>query len=261
MLNEFSLREYALNEQRISFMFVGQKCTGVRRSGSFKCSGNCVDRFPTSNEGFESVKKLRQSLWIDPLTLSSEKKLKSIKGLDIRKAALVKLLVSMTVQQDLGELEINYSISGVRVCKNFFYRATGFSKKLFNRAVSFVRFRESDETDTDSYLKLSQKPIFKHICGHLPSIITQPTSNNCKSNNESEELNNCTLTVTSFLDTFFSAHTDVDHVPEEGNVKSVRLNWNRVYDEYVEHCKSILVKPVYYPKFTTIRLVSNSNYL
>ncbi len=79
-----------------------------------------------------------------------------------------------------------------------------------------------------------------HVCGHLPSF-AQQTTNSSKSN-ESEELNNCKLQVISFLDAFFSAHTDVDHVPEEGNVKSVRLNWIRVYDEYKEHCKLILVK-------------------
>jgi len=90
-----------------------------------------------------------------------------------------------------------------------------------------------------------------HVCGHLPSF-TQQTTNSSKSN-ESEEFNNCTLQVISFLDAFFSAHTDVDHVPEEGNVKSVRLNWIRVYDEYKEHCKLILVNPVSYPKFCSIR--------
>jgi len=121
MLNEFSLRESALKDQNISFMFIGQKCNVTRRSGSFKCNGNCVDRFPTGNEGFESVKKLRHSLWIDPESLSSEYKMQSNRGLDIRKSALIKSLVGMTVLKDSGELEINYTIAGVRVCKNFFF--------------------------------------------------------------------------------------------------------------------------------------------
>jgi len=248
MLNEFSLRESALSEHNISFMLISRKCTKIRRSGGFQCNGNCVDRFPTGNEGFESVKKLRHSLWIDPESLSSEYKLQSNKGLDVRKSALVKLLVGMTVVKDSGDLEINYTIAGVRVCKNFFFRATGFSKKLFNRAVGFVQNRYSDETNTDSYLKLCKKPIFSHICGHLPSFAPQTSDND-----ESVELNNCTLQVISFLDTFFSAHTDVDYVPEEGNVKSVRLSWVQVYDEYKEHCKFILTNAVSYPKFCSIR--------
>ena len=58
MLNEFSLRENALDEHNISFMLLGKKCNDSRKSGNFKCNGNCVDRFPTGNEGFMPVKKL-----------------------------------------------------------------------------------------------------------------------------------------------------------------------------------------------------------
>jgi hypothetical protein len=248
MLSEFSLRELALSEHNISFMLISRKCTETRRSGAFRCNGNCVDRFPTGNEGFESVKKLRHSLWIDPELLSSEHRIQSNRGLDVRKSALIKLLAGMTVVKDSGDIEINYSIAGVRVCKNFFFRATGFSKKLFNRAVGFVQNRNNDETNTGSFVKLAQKQIFSHICGHLPSISPE-TSNT----NESAELNNSTLQVISFLDTFFSAHTDVDYVPEEGNVKSVRLSWVQVYDEYKEHCKFILTNAVSYSKFCCIR--------
>ena len=251
MSNEFALRESALNDQEISYMMLGTKCIKSRRSGSFKCNGNCVDRFPTATEGFNSIKNLRHSLWIDPEKLSSEYKMQGIKGLDIRKSALVKSLVGMTVMKDSGEKEINYNIAGVRVCKNFFYRATGFTDKLFYRAVSFVLNRPNDEIDTDSYLSLSHKPIFLHICGVMPSLCQQTTTNSTST--ESGEVNDCTLVVISFLDIFFAAHTDVDNAPEDGRVKYVRLNWIKVYEEYKEHCKLVLSPPVHYPKFTSIR--------
>jgi len=251
MLNEFSLREYALDKRNISFMLLGKKCAKARKCGSFKCNGDCVDRFPTSNEGFEAVKTFRHSLWIDPESLCSEQKVRSFRGLDIRKSALIKSLASMTVLKDSGDLDINFTIAGVRVCKDFFYRATGFSKKIFNRGVSFILNRYNDETDIDSYLNLSKKTVFFNICGHLPSF-AQNNSNSSMSN-EPENLNNYQLHVISFLDTFVSAHTDVDHAPEEGNVMSVCLNWNKVYEDYKEHCKLILVNPVAYPLFTSIR--------
>ena len=90
MSNEFALRESALNDEEISYMMFGTKCIKSRRSGSFKCNGNCVDRFPTATEGFNLIKNLRHSLWIDPEKLSSEYKMQGIKGLDIRKSVLVK---------------------------------------------------------------------------------------------------------------------------------------------------------------------------
>ena len=129
MLNEISLREAALCEHNISYMLLSKKCGEIRRStGKFKCNGNCADRFPTGNEGFESVKKLRHSLWISPESLSSECMARSNKGLNIRKSALIKSLVSMTAKKDSGELEINYNIAGVNVCKNFFTVQLDFLK-------------------------------------------------------------------------------------------------------------------------------------
>ena len=145
-------------------------------------------------------------------------------------------------------MKINYTIGEVRVCKKFFYRATGLTKKLFNRVVSFLSNRYSDDKDIDSYLQQSQKRIFFNICGHLPSFPHKTFSTST-----SEELKNYQLHVISFLDAFVSAHTDVDHAPEEGNVMSVRLNWIKVYEEYKEHCKLIFVNAVSYSLFTSIR--------
>lgn len=133
--------------------------------------------------------------------------------------------------------------------QEFFYRATGFSKKLFNRAVAFILHRGNNETNTDSYKKLTQKDIFGNICGHLISF----NKETFKASKSSVESNNYELQVTSFLDVFFKAHTDVDHAPEEGNVKYVRLNWKKVYEEYKQDCKKVLVNPVHYPLFTSIR--------
>ena len=56
MLSEFSLRENAFDDHKISFMLLGGKCGDRRKSGNFKCNWNCVDRFPTGHEGFISVK-------------------------------------------------------------------------------------------------------------------------------------------------------------------------------------------------------------
>ena len=251
MSNEISLRKLALNDQNIFYMMLGEKCGESRKSGTFKCNGNCVDRFPTATEGFESIKKLRLSLWIDPESLAIEHQMQSNKGLDIRKSSLIKLLVGMTVMKESGEQEINFNITGVRVCKNFFFRATGFTQKLFNNGVSFVLNKSNDQNDTDAYFNLSQKPIFLHICGVMPSFTRQIAENSISSG--LDEDNNSTLNVTSFLDTFFSAHTDVDHAPEERNVKFVRLNWNKVYEDYRNNCKLVLCNPVCYPKFASIR--------
>ena len=91
MLSEFSLREIALDDHKISFMFLGGKWGDSRKSVNFKCNENCVlllDRLPTGNEGFISVKNFRRSLWIDPELLGSETKLRINKGWDIRKSAL-----------------------------------------------------------------------------------------------------------------------------------------------------------------------------
>ena len=67
------------------------------------------------------------------------------------------------------------------------------------------------------------------------------------------EVNDPQLNVISFLDLFFKAHCDVDHAPEESDVKYVRLTWNGVYDEYLKHCNLIPIKAVPYNQFTSIR--------
>jgi len=245
---EYALREQALDDYNISYILT-QKCN-KSRNVVYKCNGNCSNIFSSIIEAFETIKKFRQTIWIDPETLDFNFKTNNDGGLDIRKSAFIKETLSMTSTNESGDIVLNYKIGGMRVCKYFYFRATGFSKKIFNRGISFIVSRlnhSNSENVMSDYDTLSTKPIFAHICGHnanFPQKIFKPTE---------LEVNDPQLNVISFLDLFFKAHCDVDHAPEESDVKYVRLTWNGVYDEYLKHCNLIPIKAVPYNQFTSIR--------
>jgi len=214
---EYCLRELALNDCNISLIFT-TKCK-ESRNVKYKCDFNCADKFATISDGFQAVKKLRQTIWIDPETMVFDFTPNNDSGLDIRKSAFIKTLLNLSTTNDSGDTVINYTIGGKEVCKHFYFQATGLSKKVFNRGVAFI-IHQNDENHSDNeysdYCKLTTKPIFSHICGN-----TCYSKNNFKS--KVKQQNNGELGVISFLDLFFKGHCDVDNAPEESNVKYVRL--------------------------------------
>jgi len=243
---EISKRNIALNDCNISYV-LSQKCKESRNVDGYRCGGNCADRFSSISDAFQAVKKIRQSIWIDPDTLDFNFSTNNNSGLDLRKSAFIKAIMNMTATSESGNTVVTYSIGGLNVCKNFYFRATGLSKKLFNRGIAFIISSDNDDQNQESFETLSLKPIFTHVCGHLPF-----SSKNVHKSKEIEISDN-QANVLSFLDLYFKGNVDVDHAPEESNVRYVRLNWTGVYDEYVKHCNLVSIGVVNYAKFTSIR--------
>lgn len=245
---EYSLRQYALQDNNISIILT-QKCR-ESRNVNYKCDGNCADKFSTTPEAFQAVKKLRQSIWVDPESMNFTFSTNNNGGLDIRKSAFMKAIINMSTTNETGDIVINYTIEGKLVCKFFYFKATGFSSKIFNRGISFMLSNDNEnknEHEYSDFSTLSTKPIFAHICGHNTCFPQKTYRQKVKEHSDGEQ------EVISFLDLFFKGHRDVDNAPEESNVKYVRLQWIAVYEEYVKRCKLIPVKAIPYNLFTSIR--------
>jgi len=168
-------------------------------------------------------------------------------GLDVRKSALINALISVSSINESGETVLTYFIEGVTVCKNFYFRATGFNKKLFNRGIAFVSCKVDDEQNQDVFYTLSEKQIFTHICGHSPLLRQTFSKSKVIEKTDKEQI------VLAFLDLFFKENVNVDHAPEESNVKYVRDTWCGVYKDYLKHCSLIQAGIVRYDIFTSIR--------
>jgi hypothetical protein len=168
-------------------------------------------------------------------------------GLDVRKSAFIKVIMNMSNTNESGEIFFTYCVDGITVCKNFYFRATGLNRKLFNRGIAFVSCREDDEQDQHVFTTLSEKSIFTHICGYLPFFRQEVSKSNNLVKNDSEHI------VLAFLDIFFKENVNVDHAPEESNVRYVRDTWQGVYEEYIKHCPLLQSGGVKYSKFTSIR--------
>lgn len=254
---EYKLRENALNDSKISLVLT-HKCLKSRNVNYRSCEGNCADKIGTFSDAFQAVKTLRQSIWIDPDSLVFNYSTNNNGGLDIRKSAFIKAILNMSGTNNSGDAVINYKIEGKDVCKNFYYRATGFSKKMFNRGIGFMlssNAKTNPEHDYSDFSSLISKPVFAHVCGHtnrFPQLLYQQ---NIKDPPNGE------VGVIAFLDIFFKGHCDVDNAPEESNVKYVRLAWTGVYEEYVKHCNSIPINAVPYNLFTSIRYYAYCSYL
>jgi len=126
---EYSKREAALDDKNISFV-LSQKCKKSRNVDyrSYKCRGNCADNFASISDAFKVVKNIRLSIWIDPETMDFNFSANNASGLDVRKAAFLRAIQTMTFNSISDESLIIYVIAGVTVCKNFYFRATGLKK-------------------------------------------------------------------------------------------------------------------------------------
>ena len=246
--SESSKRIEVLDHRNISLV-LSQTCRKSRNVGitTSKCRGNCADNFTLIEDAFNAVKKLRQSIWIDPKTLNFNFTSHNDCGLDIRKSAFIKAIMSLANVTESGETVLTYFIEGVNVCKKIYMRATGLNRKLFNRGIAFVLCKEDDDRNQDVFNTLSEKTLFTHICGHVPFLRQTVIKSNVVQRSDNEHI------VIVFLDLFFKENVNVDHAPEESEVRYVRDTWRGVYEDYLKHCSLIQTGTVEYGRFTSIR--------
>jgi len=162
--SECSKRIEALDDRNISFV-ISQDCKRSRTisNGSYKCKGNCADLFPTVSDAFKAVKKIRQAIWIDPASLSFDFSMHNASGLDVRKSAFIKAIVNMSNTDESGKNVITFCTDAIAVCKNFYFRATGLNRKLFNRGIAFVSWKEDDEQDQKVLNTLTEKKFYTYL--------------------------------------------------------------------------------------------------
>ena len=260
-------RDEALSDAFIYSVLATRACISTRatidNTFSFKCSGCCVANLGSAIEAFDSVKKIREKIWVSPDTykeaLSNTNETREVAGTKMRNCLFIQYLFDSLIKKSDGSKGFRFIVGAVEVCKYFFRKASGLSEKAFNKGFSYVLQYEKYDRETSSFDSLINSKLFKTVCGAIPSVnpinltrvVKLPSAREIQTN----DINDAAL---AFLDNFFV--NDVDYAPEEAHVRYCRCRWLDVHEKYVMHSKTLGIKFLPYDRFITLRYVAKSIY-
>ncbi len=186
------------------------------------------DKTGDKDEAVRGILKLREMLWGSQGNVSS------------RKAALMDMLYGWSLQGEPGcPRNVRFYVADVEVCYDFFARSSGLERRFLADCVRKVASAGDEMRITYT---LGGEKAKDEALSMLPTA--------------SEEL------VCHFLDEFFSANAylkngGVDNDPAKTGVKTTRLTWRQIYDEFyvpfVNADGSFLSHLVVYEKFCRTR--------
>lgn len=235
---EKSKRYNALRLENISKVVLS-KCQST--FDYYTCDGCCSHKFNDPQIAIDSVSKLRQKIWNSNLISSRNK------GRDVRNSIILGELLACRYKDDNGIYQLNFTINGVRVCKNFYFKSTGLHIKLFNRATNYATNKNT--TKNDAYFdKLLQTPILSSFRGELESIIKNRPSQYPKTIKENTSLRD---NIIAFLDVQFSK--GVDFAPENNVDRYTHLSWNELHSIYRSRCSELFISAADYSLFCKVR--------
>jgi hypothetical protein len=159
-----------------------------------------------------------------------------------RRLALLRELSSMFLIEDANPGKIDYKIGGFRVCKAFYFQATGMSKRMFNEGVAYILGNRTTE-DLQHFLTKNKSkesiPVPKKLKSHL-----------CDASAEH---------VVKFLNHYFTY--SVEWSPHERNVRYLHMTFKYLYKKfYVPYCEKKHIMPVTLSQFYRIRKNYCPNY-
>ena len=204
----------------------------------YKCGGGCSHKFINSQVAIDSVSKLRQKIWNTNFTSVNA-------GRDVRNSVILGELLSHKFQDDKGKYQIQFIINGIRVCKYFYFRSTGLSKRLFNDVISYITNKKCTRND-DYFDKLLQTPMLSSFSADLGSILKNRPSQRLKINDTSLKDN-----VLAFLDIEFSK--GIDFAPENNCDRYTHLSWNELHTIYKSYCTKLCIAAVGFSFFCKVR--------
>jgi hypothetical protein len=208
----------------------------------FKCDGCCSYKFVNPQVAIESISKLRQKIWNNNFTsvISSR-----YKGRDARNSIILGELLSHRYKDDNDIYQLQYIINGVRVCRNFYFKSTGLSKKIFNSVTNYLTNKNCTKKD-DYFDRLFQTPALASFHADIESIVKNRPSKRPKLNDTSLKDN-----VLVFLDIQFA--NGVDFAPENNHDRYTHLSWNELYRVYKSYCNQLFISAAEYTFFCKIR--------
>lgn len=208
----------------------------------FKCNGCCSHKFNSPQQAIDSISKLRQKIWNSKLSALMKSR---NTGRDARNSAFLGELLSHRYKDDKERYQIQFIINGIRVCRYFYFKSTGLSKKLFNAVINYLTNKICTKKD-DYFDKLFQNSMLSSFCPDLEYIIKNRPSQRPKINDTSLRDN-----VLAFLDIQFAK--GIDFAPENNRDKYTHLSWNELYGVYKSYCNQLCIRAVVYECFCKIR--------
>lgn len=201
-------------------------------TSSCRCYGNCKFSFPPSVNGgndnlVRAIQLMRNDIW--PVFGNAS----------VRKAEISERLFRESVLDISGrKRELIFRISGIRVCRSFYFNATAANRRLFSYCCDVV----SNAGDT-----LRQEVQLGAFANDTNGMTT------------TEEL------VVVFLDQFFSdsaalLNKGIDNDPAAMGVKKTLLTWKQIHKTfYVPFCKEY-ASTATYQEFCSVRKKYRPNY-
>jgi len=235
---ERSKRHHALKLQNIKSTLLS-KCKDTH--DKFKCDGCCLYKFSSPDVLVDLVLILRKKIWDSNLSVRSSR----IEGRDLRNSVVLNELISHRFKNDMGEYQIQFVINGIQVCKDFYFKSTGLSKKSFNILINYVTNKYCTTND-DYFDNLLRTPMLSSFQGDIESIIKNRPSQSSNIRNTSLKDN-----VLAFLDIQFA--NGIDFAPENNRDRYTHLSWNELYLLYKTYCAQLCIRSVDYTFFCRIR--------
>jgi len=236
---EISKRHNALKLENIERVVLS---TCKSTHDKYKCDGCCSHSFSNPQVAIDSVFKLRQKIWNNNFTSVKSSR---YTGRDVRNSVILGELLSHRYKDDNNKYQLQFIINGVRVCKDFYFKSTGLSKRLFNSVTNYLTNKNCTEKD-DYFDKLFQTPMLSSFHTDINSIIKNRPSEYPKINDTSLKDN-----VLAFLDIQFA--NGVDFAPENNRDRYTHLSWNELYGVYKSHCNQLCISVVTYSFFCRVR--------
>ena len=128
--SEHDKAKICLSEVAINALLVKCSCRRTRKSENCKNDYKCANTLGSILEARELVTQFRKKFWSN--SIKNKPHTNSQRTLSLL-TELQALLV-----EDESSSTIDYKINGHRVCKAFYFEASGFSERLFNDAVAYV---------------------------------------------------------------------------------------------------------------------------
>lgn len=207
----------------------------------FKCDGNCLYKFSSPDILVDLVVILRKKIWDSNLGQKSSK----IEGRDLRNCVVLSDFLSHRFKDDTGKYQIQFVINGIQVCKDFYLKSTGISKKSFSALYNYVTNKNCTTRD-DYFDKLLKSPMLSSFQGDIKSIIKNRPSKSSNIIDTSLKDN-----VLAFLDIQFA--NGIDFAPENNRDRYTHLSWNELFLLYKSYCTQVCIRPADYTFFCKIR--------
>jgi hypothetical protein len=237
-IGEAEKTSMCLSDDAITQLIIKCECSKARLSGSCpnqcKCSDAMTQQFGLIKTK-DILRKFREKFW----TYNEVNKTLCIRN---RRITILRELSTMFLVGNDGIGTIDYKVGGYRVCKTFYFQATGISKRMFNDGVSYILGTRTTN-DLQNFLTKNKGkesiPIPKKLKSHL-------------SDSSAEH-------VVKFLTHYFTY--SVEWSPHERDVRYIHMTFKYLYKKFYEpYCERKHIIPVTLQQFYRIRKHYCPNY-